>query len=502
MEKTMNQNICFNCGGECVVRGGRLVCAYCGSFMPERISGEETSLLYNAFQRLRLAEFTDAEQDFDDIIRRYPRNAQAYWGRLMARFGIKYEMDYDGRQIPTCYAASIDSITDSADYRHALEYADADTRAVFKEHAEYMERVRWEWTEKASCEKPYDIFISYKDSDRENGLSRTADSDELRELYIYLMGKGYRVFFSRESLRGKAGEKYEPYIYGALSTARVMLVYGSKPEYINATWVKNEWSRYLKQIRAGVKSPKSLLVAYKGFSPKELPLALAETGRQHLDAENPGFYHELVEAIERILRTSHVNEIPASKVTPIQTRPARPSVGLQRFGYNHSVLAGIGTCTDTNLIIPNDVRVINQGAFLGCEQLTSVVLPDSVTELNPSAFEGCTNLKSVTIGKSVEKLGWYAFRNCTKLESVNLPNGIDLICEAAFYCCRNLKEVTIPSSVTGIGKNAFGMCENLTTVRYKGTKKEWKQIHINLKWRAKSAIRTVECIDGTIKFLF
>ena len=71
----MNQNICFNCGGEYVTRGGRYVCAYCGSFMPERISEEEASLLYHAFQRLRLAEFTDAEQDFDDILRRYPRNA-------------------------------------------------------------------------------------------------------------------------------------------------------------------------------------------------------------------------------------------------------------------------------------------------------------------------------------------------------------------------------------------------------------------------------------------
>ena len=498
----MNQNICYNCGGEYVARAGRYVCAHCGSFMPEKISGEEISLLYHAFQRLRLAEFNDAEQDFDDIIRRYPRNAQAYWGRLMARFGIKYEMDYDGRQIPTCYATSIDSVTESSDYRYALEYADADTRDVFKAHAEYIERVRMEWMEKASREKPYDIFISYKDSDTVSGFGRTADSDELRELYIYLMGKGYRVFFSRESLRGKAGEKYEPYIYGALSTAKVMLVYGSKPEYINATWVKNEWSRYLKQIRAGAKRPDSMLVAYKGFSPKELPLALSEMGRQHLDAEKPGFYNELVEAIERILRASDVSETSAPKTAPVQPHPALPSVGLQCFGYKNAVLAGIGTCTDTDLIIPSGVRVINEGAFFDCEQITSVVIPDSVTELQPSAFEGCTNLKSVTIGRSVERLGWYAFRNCTKLESVNLPNGIELICEAAFYCCRNLKDVTIPSSVTGIGRNAFDMCENLTTVRYKGTKKEWKHININGKWRAKSAIRTVECIDGTIKFLF
>ena len=319
----MNQNICYNCGGDIISRGGRFVCASCGSYMPEQITGEEVSLLYAAFQKLRLADFYEAEREFDDIIRRHPRNAQAYWGRLMSHYGIKYEKDYDGRNIPTCYATSIDSVYESSDYRKAMELADAETQAVFKNHADYMERVRKEWLEKANREKPYDIFISFKDSDAEEqkkGREHTVDSDELRELYLYLMKKGYRVFFSRESLEGKGGEKYEPYIYAALSTAKVMLVYGSKPEYINATWVKNEWTRYQKRIRSGEKHPDSLIVAYKGFSPKDLPLELSESGRQHLDASKPSFYNELIEIIERIMgeiavksKNKHAAEIKKEK---------------------------------------------------------------------------------------------------------------------------------------------------------------------------------------------
>ena len=73
----MNQNMCYNCGGEIISRGGRLVCAACGSYLPEQISGEEISLLYAAFQKLRLADFYEAEREFDDIIRRHPQNAQA-----------------------------------------------------------------------------------------------------------------------------------------------------------------------------------------------------------------------------------------------------------------------------------------------------------------------------------------------------------------------------------------------------------------------------------------
>ena len=184
----MNQNVCYNCGGEIVERGGRLVCASCGSYLPEQITGEELTLLYVAFQKLRLADFYEAEREFDDIIRRHPRNAQAYWGRLMSRFGIKYEKDYDGRCIPTCYATSIDSVYESSDYRKAMALSDAEMRVVFKAHADYIERVRREWLDKASREKPYDIFISYKDSDLENGIERTQDSVEMQELYIHLTG--------------------------------------------------------------------------------------------------------------------------------------------------------------------------------------------------------------------------------------------------------------------------------------------------------------------------
>ncbi|MBR6744669.1 MAG: leucine-rich repeat protein [Clostridia bacterium] len=505
----MNQNICYNCGGEYVLRKGRRVCAYCGSNMPEMISGEESTLLFNAFQRLRLAEFADAEQDFDDIIRRYPRNANAYWGRLMARYGIKYERDYDGKQIPTCYAASIESIWNAEDYRKAVEYADEESRAVFRAHAEYIESVRLEWLDKASREKPYDIFISYKDSDAENGIDRTADSDEMRELYIYLLGKGYRVFFSRESLRGKAGEKYEPYIYGALSTAKVMLVYASKPGYANATWVKNEWSRCQRLIRAGAKHPDSLIVAYKGFSPKELPLALCESGRQHLDASKPGFYDEFLEAVARITEQSDALTAPLQPTpTPSpaekpKDKPlsAQPSQGL-RFSYN-GVLLGIGSCTDSDIVTPKGTFGVCERAFADCAQITGLYVPHFMDRIDRFAFENCENLKYLTVDNNLDAIGEGAFRDCAALEKVTIRDSRGLlIVQYAFYGCSSLREVTLPASVTGIGPYAFGMCRALTRIRFKGKKKDWKNIHLHSRWRAKSAIREVECADGTIKFLF
>ena len=73
----MNPNICNNCGGDYEYRHGRWICRSCGSYKPEELSNEEVTLLYTAFQKLRLAEFYEAELEFDDIIYKYSENPNA-----------------------------------------------------------------------------------------------------------------------------------------------------------------------------------------------------------------------------------------------------------------------------------------------------------------------------------------------------------------------------------------------------------------------------------------
>ncbi len=308
----MNPNICNQCGGDYEYRNGRWICRACGSYKPESISTEEEILLYTAYQKLRLTDFAEAEAEFDDLIRRYPENPSGYWGRLLAKYGIQYERDFDGRMIPTCYAASIGSVKSASDYKKALRYADAENRAYYVGQAEYMERVRVQWQEKAKHEPPYDIFICYKDSDLANGIERTKDSYAAQELYTLLTDMGFRVFYSRVSLRGKVGEKYEPYIFHALSTAQVMIVYGSDPEYIQSTWLKNEWMRYTKQIREGKKKPESLLVVCEGFPFEELPVALSSG--QCFRAEDRTFYMELKKTVNHLFGRKKKTVVSAARM--------------------------------------------------------------------------------------------------------------------------------------------------------------------------------------------
>ena len=371
----MQSNICINCGGDYEYRNGRWICRACGSYKPEEISNEEVTLLYTASQKLRLADFDEAEQEFDDIVQKYPQNPNGYWGRLMSRYGIKYEEDFDGKRIPTCYATSIESLMQDPDYRNALKYADKETKAFYIQTAEYIDRVRKEWVEKARKEKPYDIFICYKDSDLANGIERTQDSIAAQDLYIHLTNKGYRVFYSHESLRDKAGEKYEPYIFSALSTAKVMLVYGSKPEYITSTWLKNEWTRYDKKIKAGEKLSNSLLVACDGFSPNALPKMLSS--KQCLDANRRSFYSDLDAVIERIMTESKSGGAGSGAGKPEKRRRKAPVfvtlllvAALAVGGYVFLNKQEQGTMNPP--VVPSDTNV----------QQETVVAPDNVPETN------------------------------------------------------------------------------------------------------------------------
>lgn len=291
-EKIMSKSICNVCGANLIYKDCRWVCQACGAYKEEEISNEEVTLLYNASQKLRLASFDDAEELYADIVKKYPKNSEAHWEFVLSRYGIKYEDDYDGRKLPTCYAATMESFLSDKEYLAALSCApDAKVKAYYEEQGKIIEKNRIEWYEKASKEPAYDVFLCFKDSDKENNIERTDDSFEVADLYIFLSDKGYRVFFSRVSLRDKTGDKYEPYIYNALNTASVMLVYGSKPEYFESVWMKNEWTRYLKLMREGKKADGSLIVAYKDMSPSELPRRLAEL--QGLDAGSKTFYTDV-----------------------------------------------------------------------------------------------------------------------------------------------------------------------------------------------------------------
>ena len=172
------------------------------------------------------------------------------------------------KHIGAQYYTIRDFIQDVENFDKACEYAGVEARALYREEAKQIEEIRKDIIAVSNNEAPYDIFICYKET-AENG-DRTLDSVLAQDIYDALTDKGYRVFFSRITLEDKLGMEYEPYIFAALNSAKIMLAFGTDYEYFNAVWVKNEWSRFL-EIKAK-DSEKRIIPCYVDIDdvPKEL----------------------------------------------------------------------------------------------------------------------------------------------------------------------------------------------------------------------------------------
>ena len=273
---------CKNCGGELeLVEPGIGKCSSCHSKQPMPQLNDDK---FNRANRLRLEDvnFDDARKLYEAIIDSNPDEAEAYWGIVLCRYGIEYVKDpRTGDYKPTCNRLIESSIKEDSDFKLACEKALNDSvRDFYIGQAEFIDNIQKKIIQIAKNEKPYDIFISFKDKDDDTGLE-TKDSKKATSLYYALKDAGYNVFFSKITLKEKAGEEYEPLIYAALKSSKVMLLIGTKAEYMNAKWVKNEWRRFNKMRMDGER--KLLLPVYEDMDPYEIPYEL-----QALQAMNMG----------------------------------------------------------------------------------------------------------------------------------------------------------------------------------------------------------------------
>lgn len=205
------------------------------------------------------------------------------------------------------------------------------------------------------------------------------------------------------------------------------------------------------------------------------------------------------------------------------------SVGLAYSASGNTCsITGIGTCNDTDIVIPKyidgyAVTAIDYKAFRNNKNVTSLTFGNNVKNISYFAFSGCESLKNVYFTGTLEEwikidrigvgsspmcngadlyiggalvkdlvipgnikiIDECAFEGCTSLESVTFNDGVTNIYANAFYNCHSLKKVTFPNSIksvesmmiidVGIGqrKGAFDGCDNLTEVYYTGTLAQW-----------------------------
>ena len=291
---------CNMCGGTIEFEQGATVgvCDSCGTKQTlPRLDDDKKANLYDRANHFRRNnDFDKAMSIYEQILNEDNTDAEAYWSLVLCRYGIEYVEDpASHKRIPTVNRAQFTSIFADEDYKSALQYADGYQKTIYEDEAKAIDEIQKGILAISQKEEPFDVFICYKETDA-NGR-RTQDSVLANDLYHQLTQEGFKVFFARITLEDKLGTAYEPYIFAALNSSKVMVVLGTKPEYFNAVWVKNEWSRYLALIKNGAK--KMLIPAYRDMDPYDLPEEFSHLQAQ--DMSKLGFMQDLIRGIKKII---------------------------------------------------------------------------------------------------------------------------------------------------------------------------------------------------------
>ena len=357
----MSQFKCKMCGGTLEIQSGSTVaeCEYCGAKQTlPKLDDEKRANLYDRANHFRRSnEFDKASAIYEQILAEDNTDAEAYWSLVLCRYGIEYVEDpLSHRRVPTVHRAQFTSIFDDDNYKSAFKNSDTYQRVIYEEEAKAINEIQKGILAISQKEEPFDIFICYKETD-ESG-KRTHDSVLAQDLYYQLKQEGFKVFFARITLEDKLGSAYEPYIFAALNSAKVMVVLGTKPEFFNAVWVKNEWSRFLSLIKNGEK--KMLIPAYKDMDPYNLPKEFSHLQAQ--DMSKLGFMQDLIRGIKKILG--------------YDKKPAAPTV------TERVVVQGDGHAQDTAPLLRRAFLFLEDGEFDNASEYAEKVL-----DINPECAE-------------------------------------------------------------------------------------------------------------------
>lgn len=434
----------------------------------EKIELYSSLYIAESFIRMTPPRFDLAEEQYKIATNDFPQEAVAWWGLFRAKNNIKY---ING--IPICYEYNDMNLKEDNSYLNALRYADEYLSNRIKNEIERIIVNIQGWKNRAK-ELDYDVFLSFKHKD-EFG-NETEDTSIVKDLYIFLISKGLKVFFSPETMKEHIGEPvFDAYIYNALAKSKVLFVYGSKPEYFESDWVMSEWTRYLNMISLGKKNLNSLLISYKNFNAYDLPRDLKNI--QAYDSSN-GLMNDII--------YSKIHELIGNKVKKLELKEKNIDsnivatknkendviiineeiVKAEIYAHNRYINGYEFSQYDFDckeIVLGNNVKIIGDFTFNKLN-IEKIVIPDSVEEIGDYAFSSCSHLKEVVLGRGLKKIGIHAFAGCGLLKKIEIPDGITKIESGTFQKCTSLKSITISNSVIEICDFAFAECSSLQSI--------------------------------------
>jgi len=394
---------CKMCGGSIDIgqSDGVGTCEYCGTrqTFPKYMDEERVQLYRRAGDYRMENNYDKANGVYREILHKHDKDAEAYWSLVLCRYGIEYVADpRSGRRVPTVNRAQFVSIFDDEDYKAAIQYADPMQRSVMQDEARVIDGIQKRILAISRGEKPFDIFICYKETD-ESG-KRTRDSVIANDLYHLLTKQGYKVFFSRITLENKLGMEYEPYIFAALHSAKAMIVIGTDPRYFEAVWVRNEWERYLNLIRNG--ENKVLIPAYRDMDPYDLPEEFSRL--QALDMSQLGFMQDLLHGLNKIIGVAPSPPYPVPTPVPTPTPMPTPTPAprpLSFFGGN--------SAQNTEDLLAQAQKMISAKDFIAASPKCNQVLYRDPTNVTAHLYRVLCTFKITDVEQLSELNDFYEY---------------------------------------------------------------------------------------------
>ena len=340
------------------------ICKYCGVSHKLDVThiDEKINKIYSLLANLR---FDEAYSHADELVMSNPKSGYAYFLRVLAAYRVCYcdndNPDWNYKKIPTLNDVQFGSITELDDVKKAIEYAETDyDREYFKKTFDYLEKVRKSAVDVIEGHKyDCDIFISVKVTqcdengnpvlDANGNALTTYDFAEASKLYVHLKERypDCKIFLSENVKNEFVGLNYEPIIFAALRSAKVMILRGDSNQNINSVWVRNEWKRYLRWMRDLDDGTKRNFVFLQGNNSVTIPSDFKDL--QAIKVYEMGAEQQLYTFLDNCLSEQHgkkivgktfdqqVAQIDGAQVTAVERKALRTYSGAQNKTLDHKI---------------------------------------------------------------------------------------------------------------------------------------------------------------------